>query len=534
MISKVLYKMSSFALLSSFFIQSFSSLQAQQSTPPFNLKSFPYADIHLHSAFKPFNSRNTGDYNIWEKLEHNCDGIMSSFFISQSKDVPKTSQCNFESLARGNVRLAYVSLTPLEKQTMDVNLLNTKKKGIGTLACISGIMLDKIVAKDESIDYYADLIENIFYLEKQAEAPYYIDGKPHTFEIIKTGSQLTEVLADPTKIAVLINVEGGHALGHSLEPNDISSTIAYENFLLGNIDRLKGIKPLSDASIKHLEYPIISLNINHFFWNGLAGHARTFSGAQNMVFGQNKGIDSGMTPLGEKAIKRLLDKSNGRRILIDIKHMSVAARQWYYGYLEELMQKGDTVAVVSSHASMAGCSWNNPEFLKKDNNAKLKNSYLYNWAISVTDEDVLMAYRTKGLLGLMLDKNKILGDLAKKAYDDIVPGSFARRKTATKIILMNFFAAVKTIGNKAAWDILCFGSDFDGMIIPFESYSKSAEFPDMAADLYDFFKNPSELFDFMSKDEVQKLMFDLTPEELIEKIMFKNAYEFTLRHLPKE
>ena len=534
MLRNFLYKMGCFSFFSILIFQSLSQLKAQNPPPPFNLKSFPYADIHVHSAFKPFNSRHTGDYNLWDKIDHDCEGVMSSFFINQSKDVPKSSQANFEGLIRGNVRLAYLSLTPLEKQAIDVNLINTKKKGIGTLACISGIMLDRIVAKDESMDYYPDLVENILYVERMADIPHYIDGEPYQYEIIKTAPQLAAVIQNPKKLAVILNIEGGHALGHSLEPNDISSTIAYENYLLSNIDRLKGIKSLTDASIKKLEYPIVSMNINHFFWNGLAGHARTFSSAQNMVFGQNKGMDTGMTPLGEKAIKRLLDKNNGRRILIDIKHMSIAARQWYYGYLEEMMEKGDTIAIVSSHSSMAGMSWNHPDFLKKDNNNKLKNAYLYNWTISLTDEDILMAHRTKGLIGLMLDKNKIVGDLSKKIYDDIVPGSLARRKTAAKIIWMNFFAAIKTINHKDAWNILCFGSDFDGMIIPFESYPRSNEFPDMVADMYDFLKNPSDIFNFMTKEEVQRLMFDLTPEEIIEKIMFKNAYEFTLRHLPQE
>ena len=486
----------------------------------------------MHASFKPFNSRLTGEYNMWDKIDHNCDGEISSMFLNGSKDVPKTSQSHLDGLARGNVRLGFLSLTPLEKQSLDVNFFNEKKKGIGTMACISGIMLDRMVAKDETIDYYADLVENIYFVERDAEKPHYIDGKPHTFEIIKTSEQLQAVMADPQKLAIILNIEGGHALGHSLEPNDISSTIAYENYYMANVDRIKGIKPITDGSLRHLEYPVLSLNINHFFWNGLSGHARTFSTAQNLIFGQNKGIDAGMTKLGERVIKRLLDKDNGRRVLIDIKHMSLESRQWYYDYLQQLAKKGDTVAIVSSHSTVAGLSWADKEFQKKDNNSKDKNAYLYNWTISLADEDIKEIHRSKGNIGIMLDKNRLMGGLSKKAYDATVAGSTQRRQLAVKVIWLNFFTCVKAVNQASAWDILSIGSDFDGMITPFEFYPRANEMPDMAADMYAFLQNPTDLFD-IPQAEVKRLMFGLTPEDIMRKVMFDNAYQFALRNLPK-
>ena len=539
MINKIILKMTAFLRRANAFFLSLSLLAAAQlgaqttdKKNNFNVKTFPYADVHMHASFKPFNSRLTGDYNMWDKIDHDCEGEISSMFLNGSKEVPKTSQCHLEGLARGNVRLGFLSLTPLEKGSLDVNFFNEKKKGIGTMACISGIMLEKMVGKDETIDYYADLVENIYFVERDADKPHYIDGVPYSFEIIKTSSQLEKVMADPHKLAIIMHIEGGHALGHSLEPNDISSTIAYENYYMNNVDRIKGIKPISDGSLRTLEYPILSLNINHFFWNGLSGHARTFSNAQNIIFGQNKGIDMGVTKLGEKVIKRLLDKEHGRRILLDIKHMSLETRRWYYDYLHELAKKGDTVAIVSSHSTVAGLSWSDKEYLKKDNNAKDKNAYLYNWTISLCDEDIKEIHRSKGNIGIMLDKNRLMGGLAKKIYDETVPGSTQRRKVAVKILWLNFFTCVKAINEPSAWDILSVGTDFDGMITPFEFYPRANEMPDMAADMYEFLKNPTDLFD-MPKSEVERLMFGISPEEIIRKVMFDNAYQFALRNLPK-
>lgn len=498
-----------------------------------NVRAYPYADIHVHSAFKPFNSRHTGDYNMWDKIDHDCEGELSSMFVNGSKDVPKTSQCHLEGMARGNVRLGFLSLTPLEKSSIDVNFFNEKKKGIGTMACVSGIMLDRIIDKNETIDYYADFVENIFFVERDAEKPHYIDGVPYTFEIVRTAGQLERIMRDPQKMAIILNIEGGHTLGHSLEPSDISGTLAYENYYLANVDRIKGAKPLTDGSLRVLEYPILSMNINHFFWNGLSGHAKTFTAAQNMIFGQNKGLDMGMTPLGEKVVKRMLDRTQGRRVLVDIKHMSVEARKWYYDYLQTLRKKGDTVAVVSSHSTVAGLSWEDKEFQKKDNAAKLKNAYLHTWTISLCDEDVQEIHKSKGVLGIMLDKNKLVGDLGKKAYDETIPGSVQRRKVAVKILWMNIFACIRAVNERSAWDIITIGSDFDGMISPFEFYPRSNEMPDMAADMLDFLKNPSDIFNLFTKSEVERLMFGYTPEEIMRKVFFDNAYQFALRNLPK-
>ncbi len=109
---------------------------------------------------------------------------------------------------------------------------------------------------------------------------------------------------------------------------------------------------------------------------------------QTFVFGAGKGVDAGMTALGEKVVKKLLDKNKGRRVLLDIKHMSLASRVWYYDYLKELREKGDTVAVFSSHSTVAGLSMQSKEFLDKDNKGKNKNSYLNRWTISLSDEDI--------------------------------------------------------------------------------------------------------------------------------------------------
>jgi microsomal dipeptidase-like Zn-dependent dipeptidase len=115
---------------------------------------------------------------------------------------------------------------------------------------------------------------------------------------------------------------------------------------------------------------------------------------------------------------------------------------------------------------------------------------------------------------------------------ETIPGTIQRRKVNLKIILANIFSAVKAHGKKEVWNHIAIGSDFDGMIVPFETYANSAQLDDLAQDLYQFLSKPAPIFDLFTEEELKKLMFGLTAEQIVKKIMSENAIAFTLRNLP--
>lgn len=513
------------------FLLGFSLCLSSLSEAQIDATHYPFVDVHIHPAIKPFNSRFLGSYNLWEAIDNSCDGKLSQLFVNGSKEVPRTSQCHFEGLVRGNVRLGFFSLTPLEKKSLNVNFMNEKKKGQGTMACVSGVHSDCLVEKDDVLNYYNDLVENIEYVLEGQNQSYTIDGKEYEYVMIKDAEQLREVMNDPHRLAMVFNIEGGHSLGMSLEPNDISATPDYEKFYLNNVDRIKGILPLREGGDYVLEYPFLSMNLNHFFWNGLSGHAKTFDFVQNLVFNQTKGLDEGMTALGEKVVKRMLDKSNGRRVLVDIKHMSWVSRQWYYDYLHQLHVQGDTVPIISSHSTVAGISASHQLWNKKDGKSKNKNAYLNLWSISLCDEDIQEIHLSKGIIGIMLDKYKLMGERATKEIDKTVQGSVERRKFYVKVIAANMLEAVEAVGKKSGWDIIALGSDFDGMITPFEIYQRSNDMPELARDLEAFFENPSDVFDLFTKEEVKEMMFGYSAKEIVRKVMYENGFNFAVHAL---
>ncbi len=509
--------------------------QNTSSDSKFSAPPLTFTDIHMHASIKPFNSSEKGNYNHWELIEHNCDENASGFFINNSDQIPRRSQSNFESLIEGNTRVVSLSLTPFETQMVSPRLLNIKKKGISTFACLSGIELTYESFFQKEQDYYGNLASNLQFVIEGSKKPYYIKNEPYFYEIIHNRQQLKDIIHNPKRIGLVLSIEGAHALGSSFYINNkLTETPDYHQKVLENIDRLKGSRPLMEGFSDTLQYPVHFISLCHFFWNGICGHARTFSGTQELVFGVQKLSNGPFSPLGRKALLKMLDKDQGRRILIDVKHMSLKARQEYYACLDSFMLKGDTIPIISSHSTISSLSWKDKYYQKPDNYGKNKRRYLNEWTISLAKEDMQRIHRSKGMIGIMLDKYRLMGGKAKKMHSETIAGSLQRRQFLTKVLFANILTIVKAIDHQSGWDIICIGSDFDGMIIPLDGYPTSGEFPDLANDLKNFLEYPSPIFNLFTTEEIESLKFGLSSEEIVNKIMAYNMLEFLDRNLPDQ
>jgi microsomal dipeptidase-like Zn-dependent dipeptidase len=496
-----------------------------------SINDWVLSDFHIHSSLKSFNAETID--SPWVKMENDCMGHLVKWMVKVTKEMPKYSQANFEALVKANVRLACVSIVPIEKKMIMPSLVKDKKSH-DTTACISGISkkYDFEQLKTEEINYFDDLVSHIEYLLSYKDKPHDVDGKPFTCKFPTSGVQLANMLQETDALAVVLTIEGGHSLTHSIEYKDVSDTPEFKDLALKNVKRLKGILPLrdNDAS-KILGIPIFSLGLNHFFWNGLSGQARTLSKAQNLLMSQKSHIDEGVTPLGVAVVELLLENTEGRRILIDIKHMSLATRKWYYGFVKEKRKKGDNIPIICTHSGIAGLSWNDEKYTHKDRKNKLHTSFLNNWTINLSNEDILEIYHSKGMIGLQLDKKKLCGSEALKLIASTFVGSKQRKEVYVKIIAANILSVIKAINHKNAWNILCIGSDYDGLVIPFDTYPTSAEFGLLATDLVHFFSNPVAISTLFSVEDIKRLMFGFTAMGIVEKIMSSNLRDFMVEHL---
>ena len=496
-------------------------LNGQRPSPPV------FGDLHVHSLLKP---RTSGIPDPWPFWEHSCPQTAYDLVLNSAGSVPKYTQSDFESLINGNVRLACVSLTPLEHGMRHPVLFKNLEKLRNSYACMGGFTPDWEFFLDEEVNYFEELMEGLEMLAQLDGKPHYMNGDTAWFELIGSSEQLDRVLADPRRMAVVLSIEGAHSFGRGPSGEAYLSEEDHESELMENIEKLKGIRPVKEGG-ETFPHSICFVTLNHFMWNGLSGHAKTFFGAQAKVFDQSDGMESGVTPMGQRVIQKLLDKEQGRRILIDVKHMSMASRRWYYKYLEELAAKGDTVPIVASHVGVAQSSWEGLEEEKSRKKAD-KENWLSNLSISMFKEDIEAIYRSKGILGIMLDKYRIGGGLGKELVDGTRAGSRERRMAYVHLIVANMVAVVDVLKCKEAWNIIGIGSDFDGMISAMDTYDRATAFPQLRDDLLAYFSDPEDLFDLYSKRTVVKYMYDLPAESIVNKVMGGNLHAFFRRNLP--
>jgi microsomal dipeptidase-like Zn-dependent dipeptidase len=489
----------------------------------------PFADLHCHSFLKPFYS---GWGDPWEFHEHECPTTSYDVVLEKAGSVPKFTQSNFESMLLGNVKVAYLSLTPLEYEMRHPKIFRDLEKLRNSYACMAGITPDWEFFLDKKVDYWQELMANMQQLIRGNRQPF-VAGKDTLFyEVIGSGSQLQRVLGQKNRLAVILSIEGAHCLGQGPLTPELLASADYQEEILEHVDVLKGIRPMN-AEGDRLPFPVCVMTLNHFMWNGLSGHAKTFGQVEGYLLDQTEGMNTGVTPLGEKVIRRLLDKENGRRILVDVKHMGVESRRWYYRHLAERRALGDTIPVVATHCGIAGNSWWSIATARNGNDQN-KVSWLHQAPIAMFDEDVHEIFATHGILGLMLDKYRCGGALGNALVDETREGSIQRRQAYIHLLVANMLEVVDAIKCKEAWDIIALGSDFDGMINAMEPYDQAIKLPTLRDDLISYFEAPEDIFDLFPKRKVQRYMFGLSAEEIVNKVMGGNLLVFTQRMLDDE
>ncbi len=495
-----------------------------------------YIDIHVNSSKKPFNSRSIGTkYSLWEPMFHECgtDAQRSKSAMQQFGDiVPKKSQSNLEAMVHGNIRISCLNLSPVEQPFIGTNSVLTDKNKKKTIACIFGVDANQLYLRRKEINYFKDLVENINFVRRFEHKPYMINGFEYDFTLIRNREELEEVSKNINKIGMLLTIEGGHALGHSIYINDaITNLEEYKTLVINNIDRLKGAQPLIDGSDIYLDVPIIWLSLCKSYRNGFGGLANSLNKAQQSIFSKVDGVNSKESKLGVEVIERLISKTEGRRILIDIKHMSLDFRTRYYKTIERSEILGDGIPVVCSHCGISGLSKKNALYKKRDEDNKNNNFYLSHWQQNLSSEDIGKIYGSRGLIGITLDKKVLGGQLAIAEINETLPNTVQRRRSCVKLLVANMLSIVKIIRDGTAWDMIAIGSDFDEMAEPLDSYKSAEDLPQLALDIQHFLERPEAIHNLFTEEDIRELMFDLTPEQITAKVMTLNAYNFISRNI---
>lgn len=500
-----------------------------------------YVDLHVGSLTIPFytqDSTNGISYNLWEYIYYECgDEKSQEVYDKIGQNVPKFSQANFEEMVKGNVRIFSLTLSPLEHQFLENNAYINDKNKRGTLACLTGVYANTLLLKSKEVDYFQVLIQQLYFLERYQNVPHYINGKAYTYKIINTKADLEEVLNDPTKLGIILNVEGGHSLGHSVYINSLGDNTAdieveYQDMLRRNIARLKGLLPLSQMANILVKHPVLFMSIAKTYPNGLGGTSLSYSRNQQTYINRPGEIGAASTKVGKKIIEDLVSAAGGGRpILVDIQHMSLEFRKNYYDQLDRFSLMGTEVPIIASHAGISGLPWEDALYKKKDDDSKNNNSYLNHWQQNLGQRDIEKIFEYRGIIGVTLDKTVLGGALALNKINSAVPHSTRKRNACIELFMANVLKIVQVINKKDAWDIIAIGSNFDAMQEPLDIYPSAKYLRQLHVDIQTFLDNPVNIADDLDAATIKRLRFGYSGSEIADKIMYKNSLNFIKRHL---
>ena len=517
-------------------------------------------DIHCHTSGKPYMSgRTQQEHTPFETYENDIQSWLLSRLnkqIEKISEVRLATQSNFDNLSAGNVRVIIASFTPLERAFLVINqkpdsFFNDVLKDLVTETTTPWEDTVKSKVVNALTGFYTDDVDfikkSILHYFREGFLPEYnyftsfhdkkSPDKKYKIKFVKNFAEIDAAIkADKKTICVILSIEGAHSLArevpnlnalrreqgrsHRRDPADFTLLIDYVN----NIEKLK-----------KLDFVPLFVSLNHHFWNGLGGHAKSLMKLIGTLVSQDEGLNEGLKEMGKEVINYLLRKDNGHRILIDIKHMSPLCRQEFYAFIKtKYWAKNDKFPLVCSHTGIVSKRRTLNALIKQDDDAELHDdtNYLHENSINLCEEDVLIIAETNGLIGLQLDEKRIAGNkIIAIIKNDEHSGEAELRMQYVKVLCANIFEIVKTVNAAKGWNLIAIGSDYDGLINHLDFYPTAADMPTLRKDMLAFFKNPTEIsqpgFNYtLTLPEINRLMFGLSAEDIINKIFAGNTMVF--------
>jgi len=568
----------------------------------------PLFDFHAHFSFKPANSRNfltdmMPDADHWnERFKRKAD---HSALAGVDNDVVKSSQLHGNSATAGGFRVICNGLYPLE-QGFTSALLN---KPLATLTGFSPEVLQDIYARKQSYFQhmereYTNLIVN------QNKTRFSTAG--NSYRVVDSYAEIERTLANaPDTLCIVNSIEGAHAFGDNFfdrlgKPVSIAREEGKFLRRVGQRDGdswfelyIEGMIANIDKMTTTWEHTPLFVTMAHHYYNHLCGHSPSLTNMVHLFLPQSggapnaQGFDTnyfflGIRPWGKRIIAHLLRRRNSRgepvrRVLIDAKHMSPQARLDYYEIVDMRMAAQDPIPIVVSHTAVSGRR-DMRATIANDNNLlpgeKDRSRFFYNGIINLFDDEIVRVVKSDGLMGLMIDERRIMGDsippeagitkanfdtrakanrremrdwtTAKQqhAWGDIDDAALAQkldtvhrarapllndlRPAYLSVVFRQIFHILDLVGTPAepakGWNHLSLGTDYDGVINPIDIYPQSADMKDLKRDLVNFWNATCQHPDPAIAQLYTDHRFGKSTASLIEKLLWSNGMEFLRKY----
>ncbi|SKC71800.1 hypothetical protein [Ohtaekwangia koreensis] len=477
-------------------------------------------DLHCHPAMKPYgqsfkNPSGTGanspDSSDTTSIWHYDQPSLKDKLLNYVTGLTKFRQADFSSSHYGSVKVVTASLYPLEKGFVK-NRLGSGQVSDAILNIATGLGDERIDFLQKMPDYFTDLQNEYKFYRQLHDTTVMIDGKKVRYKLVRNYVQLEEVLqtadaAIPT-IAVIMSIEGAHVFNCGLTPEQKP---ADKNEVLKNVNFMKS----------NWEFPPFFITFAHHFYNELCGHARSLTGIMARVLDQGYKLDTGFTPLGFDIAKALLSKTNGARILLDVKHMSPVSRRQYYDWIEKEFPN-DSIPIVVSHGAANGLKSYDNNFIAVRPTGACMNP----GSINFFDDELIRIARSGGILGLQMDERRVGNKEAlaqAKGHTDRRKILFHRSKLVWN--QLEHIAQVLSGAGIFPWGLAAIGSDYDGIIDPLNGYWTHEDLQFMDDYLL------KHAYNFMQGNGKNLRVGNTTdPEEIVSRVMNINAMEFLKRN----
>jgi hypothetical protein len=467
--------------------------------------STPIIDIHIHPTLKPFGN------SFYENTNSSIvNDVACIWSVDKATEMDKTlentlgisryKQSDFTTLTQGQVKICVVSLYPVEKQFIMLKNKNLKfaQDFLAQFASLFGKKRIDAITSDD-FNYFEDLKKEYNYLAKLNNKP--AIGGSRFYTLLENNKKL----AAETNLFVIPSIEGCHCFCEGNDTRDHNNWVNLES----NV-----------ATVKSWSSPPIFVTFAHHFYNGLCTQAKSlFENAGNLL-DQSYGMrdynivsTDGLPPIsdtGIKLINSLLSKDNGKRILIDVKHMSKEARRNYYSLLET-DYKMEAIPVIWSHGAV-----NTTE----------------NNEINLDLDDVKKIYKTHGLIGIEIDQ-RILG-YNHKRFKKWFGRIFKNNKKEAYEDAFYFWEQIRIIAEYAyknkltenPWECICLGSDYDGVVNPLNQYRDASTLSLLYQNLIVYLQEYWE----SNNPIIPKGYQNNDAATVIYDIMYSNAYRFIETH----
>ncbi|MFP2996968.1 membrane dipeptidase [Spongiivirga sp. MCCC 1A20706] len=468
-----------------------------------------YIDLHCHPALKPFGKsfrrevpgQNTTDISKTHSVWHQTVMSRLKRMTNRIFTLTKFTQTDFSSVYESGSRAIIVSLYPLEKPFVD----NAIGKGFFSRLLTNlamGVSQKRIKHVQRLTDYFPDLQAEYEYYKQLDNQWIHYKGAQLKYQLITNFNQIKQSQANT--ISVLFSVEGGHALGTGIKNGDTNDKT---DTILKRVDWLK-----------KLPHKQLFITMAHHFYNELCGHAKSLGGMPKIITDQSEGMNSGFTKMGEAVMRRLLDKDEGHRILIDIKHMSIASRKRFYTILSAINSiNNENIPIVVSHGAANGLhSFDNPIpsfrerakfFMQKD--------------INFYDDELIMIAKSQGLFGIQLDERRVTNKKGlRKSKHWFNKAKRKQRKAFLVWRQIEHIADVLDSEGLRCWNIQAIGSDFDGIVDPINEYWTANDINELKNQLLPHAAHYLQGKTFNNPEN------DLSAEEIIDKAFTQNAMLF--------